>query len=441
MSQTFKYKQSDEFDIEFLDASKSKIKPGHIYELWCKVMSGHNATNIAKLSQTLAIQPEQVKSLNTFIQSSTGLIVAWPTPTDQLNPLKFVLNVYMDNVKVFTTSTFESSALVDNLTPSSRYVVTVQACIKHVTECDTFSAPTNLTFSLENSLVAGFHAKKLTTNLRENSTGVLLEWSLRPNSSKSELCDISYYRVGYNGQSCLISALTPEIVEFLQSSVCTSSLIVNTTYEIGNKCADLSPIACSTEFKCSLRINNLNFNENYNVSLRMLSQNGAFERPLQQKLIKTSLGRPTGTIKLVTAFDFSQKLFNGYTINIEEPRVDQKNGRILKAYLFLVKLEDAFVESQLNASNQTAPQFSIDPMDQLYLKNLIASNELCELNVTSVMEPCVLKSYTSFSDGGTQAWVIQKYNLKISVCFHLHCIRLRWLRISMQFFLIFCYFY
>ena len=80
----------------------------------------------------------------------------------------------------------------------------------------------------------------------------------------------------------------------------------------------------------------------------------------------------------------------GSIINIVQPVVDQSNGNILNAYLYLVKLNQSV--SSLNETRK----FKLNTNDQSYLRNLVELNEYnsCSSNITHPMEPCLLKEYS-----------------------------------------------
>ena len=395
---------TNEFKIIFADTSKTKIIPGHIYELGCTVVR-ENMSNKMTIAQSFAIKPEQVTSLNTFILSNSNLMVTWPSSFLTLNSRKYLINLFLDKKLVFTTKTEEAQVLLNNINPSLIYSVSVHVCIAHKADCDTLSTPTSVKFRVNQNLISYVQLKKVETKIRENTTGILVEWSLGHKENTSELCDISNYHLSYSSvnsfqtqKNCMISSLTPEVVEFFKGYKCSLDYVENSASVQTNACPNVENISCSFfsklthGFKCTLRINNLDFNTNYNISIGIQSKNGLYERPKIERLIKTNLNVPSTKTKLKSSMDLSAKMSNGYVINLIEPYIDQKNGPILNAYLFLVKLD---MESHfLNQTNKTL--FSFDLNDQLYLKELIESSDYnsCELNETKVMEPCMLKSYT-----------------------------------------------
>jgi hypothetical protein len=397
---------SNELMIRFVDVSKTKIIPGHIYEIECTLVR-ENMSSKMTIAHSFAIKPEEIFLLNTFILSSTDLQVTWPSSSLTVNNPEYLLNLYLDNKQIFTTKTKEPQVTLNNLNASLTYLIKVYACIKHNTDCDIMSKAASLTFCMNHNLISYVYAKKIATNVRENTTSILVEWTLsHKDNSTSDLCDINNYRLSFsnnihsaNAQKvCSISALTPAVIEFLKDNKCVSSHNQAGKNVQERKCHDLSEYSCSAYsrfmhgFKCTLKINNLEFNTNYNISISIQSKNGLYLRPKIERLTKTTLNVPSSKTKLASSMDLNAKLSNGYVINLIEPCVDQKNGPILNAYLYLVKLD---MESHfLNQTNKTL--FSFDIKDQIYLKSLIESSEFnsCELNITGIMQPCMLKSYT-----------------------------------------------
>ena len=410
MTQNFSFNSlssnTNEFKIIFSDASKTKILPGHIYELGCTVVR-ENMSNRMKISQSFALKPDEVASLNTYILSTSQLLVTWPSSNLTSNNRKYLVNLYLDKTLVFTTKTEGSRVTLNSLNPALVYLVSVQVCILHKIDCDTTSLPTSLKFRINHNLLSYIQMRKTDTNIRENSTGILVEWSLTYKLNASELCDISNYHLSYSNinslsqtqTNCIVPALTPQVLDYFANYKCSSEFNeANETKEQLKACSDLDAISCGSYsklthgFKCVLKISNLNFNTLYNVSIGIKTKNGQYERPNTERLIKTNLNVPSTKTKLQSSLELSAKISNGYMISLIEPFVDQKNGPILNAYLFLVKLD---MESHLlNQTNKT--HFAFDVNDQLYLKNLIETSEfnLCELNETKTMEPCMLKSYT-----------------------------------------------
>ena len=301
-----------------------------------------------------------------------------------------MISLYQDEKLNLSATTSVSPLVLTGLHPNLIYVVSVQTCITHKTDCDTLASSLNRTIRLRNTLISQFRAKKIATNVRENSTGLLLEWSLSESRSLSDLCDIGFYTLVYDMKKCLVPA-SPGL-----ETTCNTPDDASTTPTIGETCAELSRMLCTADAKCTLRLQRLAFNANYNVSLSLSTRNGAFKRPSVTLHARTSASVPAGKTRLEfpPPLDAITSVLNsGQIIHLLEPRVDQTNGVVLEAFLFLVRRFDTRAESHsLNHSN--ASGFSLDARDQLYLRNLMETASVCELNTTqSMQQPCLLKRY------------------------------------------------
>jgi hypothetical protein len=119
--------------IRFVDASKTKIMPGHIYEIECTVVRENMSSKIT-IAHSFAIKPEEVFLLNTFILSSSDLQVTWPSSSLTVNNPEYLLNLYLDNKQIFTTKTIakcssNSKLSVNKRTPRTKFSTTSSKCL------------------------------------------------------------------------------------------------------------------------------------------------------------------------------------------------------------------------------------------------------------------------------------------------------------------------
>ena len=430
-------------NLSFIDYSKRKIEPGCVYEVWSTVVRSVGPSVYSEYKQTLkrsaklvepfVVKPEHVNNLNSYTQSETEVLAVWSPPA--LGKFQnYVLSVYeLANELAspfYSTQTKQNQFLINNLNKSRTYLLAVQACAKFRIDCDTLSSRANLTFHLNAQYVDDLNIVRLANasgqellksyapdaelNSIRNSTSILLKWGLK-SARISELCDISKYRVKYTNLRALASSeCWLESHNLLnETELCVSSSHFESAYsnQSLNKqnevsaCPDwlqLNQVECSpienqlsvddddssrTYFNCWLRLDNLNYNTEYAVSVGALSKNGLHEWPMSpNRTIRTEFTIPFKRISV------KSKLATGYIINIVQPIVDQSNGHILSAYLYLVRLNQSAAAASLNETRT----FKLNTNDQSYLRNLVELNEYnaCASNVTHPMEPCLLREYS-----------------------------------------------
>jgi len=394
------------------EVSFSNIEPGQAYEVWSETYrtnlkySKFPRSSLTKLMDAfIIIPPGEVVNLNVFATSEKDVFVSWTKPAVGVYD-EFLVYIYEtenpnEPIRSSPIRTLATNLTIEDLRQESVYLFQVVACSKLTTRCDKFSKPVARKFSFNTRMVEDLIVdlssnEKFRTDLGHTSSA-FVEWSL--NSAVGNLCDMSRFHVQFTDvnksltQKCVSDALN-------LANRCEnykSLLVENSKYPLcpNNQleCLEKPP---ESRIACTMSLNRLNLNTVYTLRISVISLAGEYEWPYVQskQLIYTDVSPPSDyeTLKVGHNAQVQSGLKSGYALNILKPVVDQNNGRIIEAYLFLVNIGavyEAYVTntSILYSSNTT---FQIDKINQDYLNTLI-TEPACSANETTIFRPCLVK--------------------------------------------------
>lgn len=346
------------------------LVPGRSYEIWSSIyqLLTDKKKHVKILDQIL-VQPEPVQEINIFILSNSSINVTWQAPSIGLYK-SFSINLFStDSTSKASLTSKQNFIVIDKLKPAGSYLIEVFSCSSRPNseECESKSESRNKSFSFNNQRIFNLNQSLRDTDLQIN-------WDM------SDAHDFKNYKVNLQNLN--------------------SNQTIECLFEIdGNQsCPGSWHLACSNSSKCLTRINQLNFNTNYSIMITPISKS-LYEFPSASFSFRTKASLPDKDYQTSISYDVQSRIEWSSLISIYLPQINQTNGAITSSYLFLVKL------GNIQEFNQTRV-FKLEKLrDQLNLKLIIETSPICS-NETSILEPCLLKSYGSDESSGSNERVV-----------------------------------
>lgn len=337
----------------YLNLTNQIVLPGNSYEIWSATVKKDRIKR-TKLVESFLVRPEPIDSIQIYTVTASSINVTWQEPSIGLFK-PFLINLISLQSQINSLMSNRNWVILNDLNSLDTYSIEISSCSSRPGsfECQLQSETKSTTFSFNQQKFKNLEYKIIDTNVQ-------LKWH-------SDLHDISKYLLRF---------------ENMKTKLINKCFLVFSDRE-ANSC-EWSLKCLSSE--CFVLIDNLSFNTKYNLTLIPLSLSQVELSPINLEF-KTETSLPDQEYDTLINYNLQAKLESSYLISLNYPQIDQSNGNILETNLFLIKL------GKLQDFNVTGLYHLEQTRDQIYLKNIFKSNNVCS-NQTGLLEPCLLQTLT-----------------------------------------------
>ena len=387
----------------------NEIDAGKIYELFAVTHRLNTSRHSKLFNASILIPPNEVENLNVFVRSTSEISVVWNKPDIGTFDL-FTVYVYeqLAGSLTSTSETVNTEVIISNLDTKTPYVISVVSCAKLASRCDKFSRSVNKTFDYETKSVETLEIKNVVDDenlavMRSKTVTVSAQWVLDPYGFN--ICDLSRFHIVYSNlntskvRNCYSNFI--DVSNLINKGECSTNfqnlqpiIKIDPKYKL---CTS-SEVTCKQStsiITCSMKLTKMSPNTMYIMKLAPVSLNGDYEWPSSvSPPLQTRFSLPNNfeSIQVLADKEIQLSMYTGSMLSIIRPAVDETNGKIYEAFLFIVNIGSLSEEHIKNTSLVfVEPKFTINTTDQEYLTKL-TTDPSC-LNIT-INSPCLLKQYS-----------------------------------------------